>query len=167
MKVGMNFRMRKILCCFLAIAAVAVTGLGDAMAQKKPPYWASIAAGKAYMRSGPGRQFPASWLFVRAALPVKVIETYPNWRKVEDPDGQQGWMQANLLSEDRTGMIRGETQPLRASPDAGAKISWRAEAGVVGKLSDCAQGWCKFDANGKAGYVETAHIWGGDDLPGD
>lgn len=158
--------MRNTLLCSLAIAAVAVTGFGDAMAQKKPPYWASIAAGKAYMRTGPGRQFPASWLFVRAALPVKVIETYPNWRKVEDPDGQQGWMQANLLSEDRTGIIRGETQALRASPDAGAKISWRAEAGVVGKLSDCAQGWCKFDVSGKAGYVEISHIWGGDELPG-
>jgi SH3-like domain-containing protein len=133
-----------------------------ASAQRKPPYWASIAAGEAKMRTGPGRQFPASWLYRRANLPMKVIETYPNWRKVEDPDGTQGWMQSNLLSDDRTALVRGEVRPLREAPNGEAKIIWRAEPGVVGKLSDCARGWCKLDVNGRMGFVEAAHIWGVD-----
>ncbi len=134
---------------------------GKADAQKKPPYWASITASEAKMRTGPGRQFPAVWLYRRSGLPVRVIETYPNWRKVEDPDGAKGWIQANLLSEDRTGLVRGEKiRLLRASPAASADIVWRAEPGVVGKLSECQKGWCKINVRGQMGYIEASQLWG-------
>lgn len=131
-----------------------------AAAQKKPPYWASIRAGEARMRTGPGQQFPASWLYKRTGLPVKVIEVYPNWRKIEDPDGTQGWMLASLLSDERTALVTGGVRVLRERPSADAPVLWRAEAGVVGKLSDCARGWCRLDVLGRMGYVETDHIYG-------
>lgn len=133
-----------------------------AQAQRKPPYWASIAASQARMRTGPGRQFPASWLYQRSGLPVRVIETYPNWRKVEDPDGTKGWIQANLLSEDRAAIVREEVRPLREAPKAEATILWKAEPGVVGRISECRKGWCKLDVRGRMGYIETSHIWGVD-----
>lgn len=151
--------------CRAILIVAAVWGLVSAtpvIAQKKTPYWASISAGQARMRTGPGRQFPASWLYQRAGLPVKVIEIYPNWRKIEDPDGTQGWMQANLLSDDRAGLIKGEVQPLREAPSASSRIVWRAEPGVVGKLSECRNGWCKIDVLGKIGYVEATALWGVD-----
>lgn len=135
----------------------------QAFAQKKPPYWASVAAGQARMRTGPGRQFPATWLYQRAGLPVKVIETYPNWRKIEDPDGATGWMQANLLSDERSGMItKGEIRALREAPNSAARIVWRAEPGVIGRISECQRGWCKIDVGGKMGYVEATALWGVD-----
>jgi len=161
MRVSGGKTASRSLVAFVA-AALALLGADGAIAQKKPPYWASITAAKARMRTGPGRNFPASWLYQRAGLPVKVIETYPNWRKVEDPDGAQGWMQANLLSEDRTAMVVGEIRTLRASPDGAGKVNWRAEPGVIGKLSDCAQGWCRIDVNGRAGFVEARYLWGAD-----
>lgn len=147
---------------FIMMTAVGLTTGTAALAQTKPPYWASISAGKAMLRTGPGRQFPASWRYQRPNLPVKVIETYPNWRKIEDPDGTQGWMQANLLSSDRAGLVVGEVRPLREAPDAAARIVWRAEPGVVGKLSECRRGWCRLDVRGRIGYIEAAHIWGVD-----
>lgn len=141
----------------LGLALVA----GSAAAQQqKPPYWASIEAGQAKARTGPGRNFPATWLYQRKGLPVKVIETYPAWRKIEDPDGAQGWMQANLLSDNRTAMVTGEIRPMRASPDPNAPVIWRAEPGVIGKIRKCSNGWCWFDVGGRRGWIQTDHIWG-------
>ncbi len=149
--------MRKMVA---GVAAMVLMVPVVAAAQQKIPYWASISAGKARMRTGPGREFPASWLYQRADLPVRVIETYPNWRKIEDPDGTKGWVQANLLSNNRTALVLGDVRELRASADTGAAIVWRAEPGVVGRISQCARGWCLFDAKGRAGYIQTVHIWG-------
>ena len=149
----------------LVMAMILLIGLtmpGVARAQKKPPYWASISAGKARMRTGPGREFPASWLYQRADLPVRVIETYPNWRKIEDPDGTRGWIQANLLSDNRTALVTGDVRELRANADAAAPVVWRAEPGVVGRLSQCTRGWCLLDVKGRAGYVQMRYIWGTD-----
>lgn len=112
------------------------------------------------MRTGPGRQFPASWVYKRAGLPVKVIETYPNWRKVQDPDGTTGWIQANLISDRRTALVTGAVRDMRASPAPGAAVVWRAEPGVVGTVSQCARGWCLFDVKGRQGFIETGSIWG-------
>jgi len=72
--------------------ALLLTLASTAGAQdKKPPYWASIASGEAMMRTGPGRNYPGTWLYKRRDLPIRVIQVYPNWRKIEDPDGEQGW----------------------------------------------------------------------------
>ena len=149
----------------LAFALLLVCALAPAAAQenRKPPYWASIAAGRAMMRNGPGRNYPGKWLYVRADLPVRVIETYPDWRKVKDPGGETGWMLQRLLSSTRTALVTGsELRPIHEKPDPGSKIRYRAQPGVVGRISDCGDGWCRFDAGGRQGYIRTDHIWGVD-----
>lgn len=133
---------------------------GEARAQRKPPYFASISTNQARMRTGPGKNYPASWFYRREDLPIKVIDVYGEWRKIEDPDGTQGWMQVNLLSDTRTAMVIGTILEMRAAPRFNARINWRAAPGVVGRISKCAQGWCWFDVRGRGGYVEQSHIWG-------
>ena len=145
-----------------AIVSLGLLGLpAAAVAQDKtPPYWASIVPNAARIRTGPGRNFPAIWEYRRAGLPVKVVQTFPAWRKVQDPDGTTGWMQANMLSESRTGMVVGEVRPMHARPDTGAPVVSRAAPGVVGKLRSCRGGWCDFDVKGRRGWIEAAHLWG-------
>lgn len=147
---------------WVLVASLALAGGAVAQEKRKPPYYASISAGKAMMRTGPGRTYPATWLFVRADLPVRVIEIYKEWRKVEDPAGTQGWMLATLLSEQRTAYVRDGVAELRDRPSPGARVQWRAEKGVVGKLSQCGGGWCRLDVHGQAGFVEVPRLWGVD-----
>jgi len=144
----------------MAAIALAIDPGITAEPKKKAPYFASIAAGRARMRSGPGRTFPAIWLYVRADLPVKVIDSFKEWRKVEDPGGTQGWILGNLISNSRTALVQGGVAELRDRPAAGGKVAWRAEPGVVGRLSQCGNGWCRFDVRGQAGFVETGKLWG-------
>jgi SH3-like domain-containing protein len=147
------------------LAGVLALGLavGPAQAQQEraTPYWASISAGKAMMRTGPGRNYPATWLYVRADLPIRVVETYPNWRKVRDPDGTTGWMLQRLLSDTRTALVTGsEPRPMRRDPAADSPVRFLAQPGVVGRLSKCAGGWCLLDVRGRQGYIRVEHFWG-------
>ena len=128
--------------------------------KRQPPYYASIAAGKARMRTGPARTYPATWLYVRADLPIKVVAVYRDWRKIEDPDGTQGWMLVTLLSDRRTGIVQGGIAELHAGRSTGSPVNWRAEPGVVGWISRCDAHWCRFDVKGRTGYVEKSAIWG-------
>lgn len=143
-----------------ATGAAVAPDPASAQAERKTPYWAAIAEEEALMRVGPSTDYPASWLYRRRNLPVKVIETYPNWRKVEDPDGTQGWMHKRLLKAEATAIVVREVAPLRGGRDAGAPVLYRAEPGVVGRVSDCKDGWCAFDVNGQRGFVEARQLWG-------
>ncbi|MBC7986002.1 MAG: hypothetical protein H7X93_04945 [Sphingomonadaceae bacterium] len=155
-------RLARKLTAALGIAAILALP-GAARAQdREAPYWASISASRAYMRTGPGRNYPASWLYRRAGLPIRVVEIYENWRKVEDPDGATGWMLVNLLSSERTAMVRGEIRAMHAEPSDAARIVYRVEPGVSGRVRRCGEGWCELDVLGRRGYIRTAHLWGVD-----
>jgi SH3-like domain-containing protein len=128
---------------------------------KKPPYWASIASGEAMMRTGPGRNYPGIWLYKRRDLPVRVIQIYPNWRKIEDPDGQQGWMLVTLLSDRRTAIVKpGSPRNIHVKRDANSPVRYHAEAGVVGRVEKCDGSWCKVQIGKRQGFIAQGDIWG-------
>jgi SH3-like domain-containing protein len=148
---------------YLLLVLVAGMSLSAAQAQRQreTPYWASISSGQAMMRAGPGRNYPGTWLYVRRDLPVRVVEVYQSWRKIVDPDGTSGWMLVNLLSDTRTAIVRGDSpRAMHERPDEASPVRFRAEPGVVGRLSRCSDGWCHLDLRGRAGFIRTGHIWG-------
>ena len=153
----------------LKFAGFAVCALVAAMAQaqstKKVPYWASIDEAEARMRTGPSTEFPVKWVYKRQYLPVKVVAVHEVWRKIEDPDGDQGWMHVRLLSPDRTALVTGNgVAALRDNAEATARIAWRVEPGVVGRIEECVKGWCRLDVSGRTGYIEAERLWG-DEVP--
>lgn len=153
--------MRRAIALILFVAALSP--VAQAQKQRETPYWASISASEAMMRTGPGRTYPAKWLYQRADLPIKVLEVYPSWRKIEDPGGETGWMLVNLLSDTRTGLVTGnERRPIHERPDAASPVRYIAEPGVVGRLERCAANWCEIDVRGRRGYISSDHIWGVD-----
>ena len=145
----------------LVLAGSLSVVAADAQPRRQPPYWASIASGDAMMRAGPGTNYPAQWRYVRRDLPVRVVATYQQWRQIEDPGGTTGWMLVTLLSDTRTAIVRGdEPRPMHERADAASPVRFRAEPGVVGRLSRCASGWCRLDVRGRSGFIRTEHIWG-------
>jgi SH3-like domain-containing protein len=145
----------------LGVALLLAVATTAAAQDKKPPYWASIASGEAMMRSGPGRNYPGIWLYKRRDLPVRVVQTYPNWRKIEDPDGTQGWMLVTLLSDRRTAVVKpGEPRDIRVKADANAPVRYRAEAGVVGRIEKCDGTWCRIEIGKRKGWIAESEIWG-------
>jgi SH3-like domain-containing protein len=145
-----------------AVAAVILALAVPAAAQDKtPPYWASIASGEAMMRTGPGRNYPGTWLFKRRDLPIRVLKIYPNWRLIEDPDGARGWMLVTLLSDRRTAIVgKGEPRPIHAQPSESSPLRYRAEAGVVGRIDKCRNGWCRIAVGKRQGFIRMGDIWG-------
>ena len=145
----------------IAIAAL-LSLAGPASAQEKqPPYWASIASGEAMMRTGPGKNYPGVWLYKRRDLPIRVVKTYPSWRKIEDADGTQGWMLVTLLSDRRTALVKpGEPRPIHERADPSSRVAYLAEAGVVGRIDKCGNGWCRIKIGKRQGHIRTTDLWG-------
>lgn len=144
------------------LGVVLIAGTCEAQ-ERKVPYWASIATGDALLRTGPERTYPATWRYRRRDLPVQVLQVYGNWRRIREQDGSEGWMLATLLSAQRTAIVTGDGPAgMHDDPSSGSGLAWRAEPGVVGKISHCESGWCLFDVGGKKGYIQTDRIWGVD-----
>jgi SH3-like domain-containing protein len=124
------------------------------------PRYASMGASQVNMRSGPGEQYPISWVYKREALPVEITGEFGPWRKVKDMDGIEGWVNGNLLSDQRTGLVLSQTRLLYSSNDSSSRPLYRIEKGVVAKIIVCDEGWCQLNADGKTGFILREHIWG-------
>lgn len=143
------------------VAAAICVASGTSAAPSKPvPYWASLSHAEARMRVGPSLDYPSNWVYRRRDLPVKVVQVLGLWRKVEDPDGAQGWMHVRLLSDTATAIVTAAVAPMQESASEGARTVYRVEKGVVGRISSCSDGWCGFDVAGQRGFVRAADIWG-------
>jgi SH3-like domain-containing protein len=141
--------------------ALVVAAHAPARAQEADvPYWVSLSKDETNLRVGPGRDYRIVWVYVRKGLPMKVLRVMGGWRFVEEPDGTRGWVLARFLSRTHTGMVKGAATEIRQNADGSGKVLWRAAPGVIGRLGDCDEGWCRFDIDGRAGYVRESAVWG-------
>ena len=124
------------------------------------PRFVSLAAERVNVRFGPGKQYPINWVFARQGLPVEIVAEFDTWRKIEDHEGEQGWVHSSLLSSRRTIMIRDQTAELRRTPNADSRVVLRAEPGVIGTLFDCEEDWCRVEIAGQRGWLQRSQFWG-------
>lgn len=117
------------------------------------PRFASLRAGKAFLRAGPGKEYPVTWVFTRPGVPVEVTYEWNVWRRVRDAEGVEGWMDRAMLSTERTIQVIGSTRNLHARPDLSSPIVLRAEPGVAARITMCEGRWCRVEAGGRAGYM--------------
>lgn len=153
---------RKLLFMAALMAGIAAPASAQT---RETPYWASIRATELNLRVGPSADYPIAWVYRRQGLPMKVVKVKDGWRLVEDPDGDTGWVVARLLDPERTAIVTdGPAAALRSEPQDSAPLRWQLEAGVVGELGACENGWCRLDVNGRKGWIRAERLWGAEEL---
>ena len=149
----------------VAIGAFLVPGVGPApaWAQDQPlplPRFASIDSGEANLRAGPGKDYQILWVYQRKGLPVEIIQEFDTWRRIRDRDGTVGWVQQNLLSGKRTGLIIDQQRILRREPGSDDAVA-RLQPGVVARIEECrSDDWCQLEVQGYRGWLTRDEFFG-------
>ena len=124
------------------------------------PRFVSLSVDKAFMRAGPGEQYPIMWVYGRRNYPFEVIAEFDSWRQVRDAEGTEGWMHVILLSGNRTGVVTGGIRMFYSEPSTQSRPVLRAEEGVIGEILECQGGWCRLNIQGRRGWLQTQFFWG-------
>ena len=146
-----------------------ITGSITPPVQKGPsglplPRFVSLKSDRINVRAGPGQDYPVSWIFNRAGMPVEIIAEFENWRRIRDAEGAEGWIYHSLLSGRRTGVITPWESDDKAYPmlssQAEGRIVANLKPNVVVSINHCDSQWCEIAARGYEGYVPQKDIWG-------
>ena len=124
------------------------------------PRFVSMKANEGNVRRGPSLSHRIDWVFKRRDMPLEITAEYGHWRRVRDRDGAGGWVHYSLLSGVRTVIVEQEMLELRTRPADDAQISARLEMGVIARLGECTQKWCKLTAAGYKGWAHKTALWG-------
>ena len=113
------------------------------------------------LRIGPGKKFPISWRLVRKGLPVKLIERFEDWRKIELHDGTIGWINVSQLTKKRT-IICISKAKIYSKPTRNPSSIADVEIASILELKNCNNKWCKVHSveYNITGYILKEKVWG-------
>lgn len=133
------------------------------------PRFVSLKADRVNLRSGPGTEYPTSWVYRQAGLPMEVLKEFEGWRQVRDSEGATGWVSQSLLSGRRTALITPWDKkpdkpvpqiPVRNSDSERSRAVAIVEAGVVANIHTCDGLWCSVTIDRFRGYLPQKQLWG-------
>ena len=128
------------------------------------PRYVSLKFDEVNARGGPGDDYRLLRVYRVRGLPLQVVAETQDWRRVCDPQGGLAWVKATGVDGRRTVLSRDPVPlPLRARPDAGAKVQAYLAARAVAELDRCKGGWCRVKASGASGWAVAAGLWGADE----
>jgi SH3-like domain-containing protein len=93
-------------------------------------------------------------------MPLRITAEYGHWRRVEDRDGEGGWVHYQLLSGVRTVIVDEDRLPLRTGPGEESREIALLERNVIARLETCEPDWCRVSAGGYGGWVPKEALWG-------
>jgi SH3-like domain-containing protein len=133
------------------------------------PRFVSLKSDKINLRAGPGTEYPISWVYRRAGLPVEVIKEFEGWRQVRDAEGVTGWVLQTFLSRRRTSLVAPwdlkpdappPQIPIRSDDSERAREVAILEAGVIADVHACDGVWCEVSVDAYRGFIEQKKLWG-------
>ena len=130
------------------------------------PRFVSLKPARVNSRVGPGANYSVDWMYMKAGLPMEVIQEFDTWRRVRDADGSEGWINQSLLSGRRTAIVapwqrgKGGRINLLDDPSKDANIVAIIEPGVIGSIKKCDGQWCEMTFDGHTGWMAQSQVWG-------
>jgi len=160
-------RLWLILPLLLLCAAAPAPGVGPgpgigAVTKLPVPRFVSLRSDQINFRAGPGFQYPVTWVYQRAGLPVEIIGEFDVWRQLLAPDGGTGWVHEATLRARRSFYISAPQAVMRSAPSPDAGVAAYLNQGVSGELLRCDAGadYCKVSADHRTGYLARGDFWG-------
>jgi len=123
-------------------------------------FFISLRTSEANLRTGPGREYPIKYIYKLTGYPLEVLGEYESWYNVKDKDGDEGWINQNLVTKKRMVIIINGTQILYSSNNTESRPLNRLEKNVIAKYKKCKKNWCKIEVQKKSGWIEKENIWG-------
>ena len=122
------------------------------------PKYASIKKEKAYSRHNASFDAPLEWIYQKKNLPILIIRERDNWREIRDIDGDISWMHVSMISNKRTFINREDQNLLKYKNNNIVNVI--VKKGVVGKIINCDEIFCKVKIKNYKGWVEKKYLWG-------
>ena len=125
------------------------------------PRYVSLKSNDANIRVGPSKNYPIEIKFIKKNYPLKVLEEYEDWRKVEDFQKNYGWIHKSLISGTRTGIVlSNDNKTIKLLNTTDGNVIGEIGKGNIVFLEKCKIDWCLVSFGDYRGWIDKKNIWG-------
>ena len=125
------------------------------------PRYISLKSNDANIRVGPSKNYPIEIKYIKNNFPLKVLEEYEDWRKVEDFQKNFGWIHKSLISGIRTGIVlSNDNKTIKLLNTLNGNVIGEIGSGNIVFLEKCKIDWCLVSFGDYRGWIDKKNIWG-------
>ncbi|RME15674.1 MAG: hypothetical protein D6797_06130 [Bdellovibrio sp.] len=121
-----------------------------------------VSSSKAFLRKGPGRQYPISWVVGRY-MPLVKIKSQGFWYQVRDVDGVKHWIHRRLVTNRYQCLVvrvNVSTLHLKPGPKTPLATPPIADRYTPFKYLDTEEDWFYIQNQfGKKFWISRQHVW--------
>ena len=125
------------------------------------PRYVSLKSNDANIRVGPSTNYPITIKYIQKNYPLKILEEYDDWRKIEDLTKNNGWIHKSLISGTRTGIVlSNDNKTIKLLNTLDGDIIGEIGKGNIVFLEKCKIDWCLVSFGDYRGWIDKKNIWG-------
>ena len=126
----------------------------------KTEYYLTLRNEKVNLRQGPSLNYPIKLVYKKKFLPVLVLESSYNFRKILDHENNSGWIHISQLSKKKAALNNEENSVIFKKPSKYSKPLAVAEKGRLFLVKKCKKNWCKIKTGNFSGWIEKEYLNG-------
>ena len=123
-------------------------------------YFLTLKYNEVKVRQGPSFEYPVKFIYNKKYLPVKVIDTKDNFKKIIDLKNNSGWIHISQLTKKKSAINIFDLALIFKKPNIYSKPIAKLESGKMGTIKRCKDKWCKISTQNISGWVKKKFLWG-------
>ena len=123
-------------------------------------YFLTLRNDKVNLRQGPSFDYPVKIFYKKQFLPVKIIDTFENFRKIKDHENNTGWIHISQLSKKKAVIVIDDQAYIFSSNTIYSKPLAISKNGKLLLIKKCKKDWCKISSKNIKGWIKKESLWG-------
>ena len=146
--------MDKIIIFFFLLALF----IGNAYA--KTEYYLTLRNNKVNLRQGPSLGHPIKLVYKKKFLPVLIIDSSYNFRKIIDHENNSGWIHISQLSKKKAALNNHDNSIIFKKSSEYSKPLTLLRKGRLCLVKKCKNNWCKIKTGNFVGWIKKNYLTG-------
>ena len=123
-------------------------------------YFSTLRNDIVNLRQGPSKDYPVKIFYKKKYLPVLILDTSDNFRKIKDHENNTGWIHVSQLSKKKAALTTEDKVIMFKSSTIFSKPLAVLEKGRLCLVLKCKNDWCKIKVDKYSGWVKKKSLWG-------
>ena len=123
-------------------------------------YFSTLRYDNVNLRQGPSKDYPIKIFYKKKYLPVLVLDSSDNFRKIKDHENNTGWIHVSQLLKKKAALTKNNQIIMFKNSTIFSKPIAILEKGRLCVILKCNDAWCKIKTDKYSGWVKKESLWG-------
>ena len=123
-------------------------------------YFLTLKYNTVNLRQGPSFDYPVKIFYKKKYLPVLVLDSSDNFRKIKDHENNTGWIHRSQLSKRKAALTYKDKVTMFKNSTIFSTPLAVLEKGRLCLIFKCSEEWCKIKTDKYSGWVKKQSLWG-------